>query len=705
MGDGGHVQVSTPSAHNRPPLIWQPHHLWQLPEAKRLAHTVTITLPRLHDGRQRLGKATSSNGACLFETPLILSGYGATPHLAFLWDHIVAGRPLLPAAAMVDAAASAVTMLVLPDFGFTMLDLKIAAPLLLPGIGSRDRAKLNSSAMRGGLVLRCAVSLGSGLVQLSSASPSSSASGDSGAMRPVRSAVVHMTTSIALFPPAPYGLAASTSAALKDHPPAIKGESHRAILSLIRSFLSTRQGDTAGASGLATISRPVESELSSGAVPCGGFVFHPSSLDCCLQLGAATDSSARGVLTVSHPIARVPTSAGSVIVPSLLSKSLPASPSAHEGEEHWSSVSSPSFSAAREAPRAHPGDPVSDAPSSLILDYRLLNGHDLAAPEVCSITGLTASPIRLKPHGHHLSDQEAVKGHQGPSKWDRANHQQLPEADPVNDEGILYETQYLAAEPQGPQGGVDQRDALRDDLSFFPLPGRRCHSGTPAAAGYLSAFQGLFGASALQAGRNKRQPRPSSSVHVRSSAGRCITMTPCAVATWEGQENSITGGIVLGMAKAAALEASGGAGRDSASVISHTDPYLAAGADGFQRIQDSFSLPKASSEPNQEVTTRNPSSGYNIGVGGVEFCPVLLRLKDPMSTESRQVPGAQMGQSGFRLVPRPPGSLGSLVPEPVPPPKGNNFDGVSVRVRAVGLNFRDLLVVSQNLKSNKIYDE
>jgi hypothetical protein len=71
---------------------------------------------------------------------------------------------------------------------------------------------------------------------------------------------------------------------------------------------------------------------------------------------------------------------------------------------------------------------------------------------------------------------------------------------------------------------------------------------------------------------------------------------------------------------------------------------------------------------------------------GVTLGPVLQAL----SAGNLPKPTAA---ADFRLVPRPPGSLGSLVPEPVPLPKGSGQEGVSVRVRAVGLNFRDLLVV------------
>lgn len=78
------------------------------------------------------------------------------------------------------------------------------------------------------------------------------------------------------------------------------------------------------------------------------------------------------------------------------------------------------------------------------------------------------------------------------------------------------------------------------------------------------------------------------------------------------------------------------------------------------------------------------SDGYGTALrGGSNWAARLLP-----SGRSVGVVGASAG--GFHLVPQPRGSLGSLVPEALPSgplPAGT----VEVSVRAIGLNFRDLL--------------
>ena len=66
---------------------------------------------------------------------------------------------------------------------------------------------------------------------------------------------------------------------------------------------------------------------------------------------------------------------------------------------------------------------------------------------------------------------------------------------------------------------------------------------------------------------------------------------------------------------------------------------------------------------------------------GVQYTEVLLPN-----------PGTESSGTDFRLIPRPAGSISSLAPEPAPEAQPGQ---VSVKVQAVGLNFRDLLVVSE----------
>ena len=88
------------------------------------------------------------------------------------------------------------------------------------------------------------------------------------------------------------------------------------------------------------------------------------------------------------------------------------------------------------------------------------------------------------------------------------------------------------------------------------------------------------------------------------------------------------------------------------------------------------------------------------GEGGVVSLPRLLPCwSGTGSTLDGQLSssGAVGGGEWFQLRPRPRGSLGSLVPEPVGLEKAKALlapGDVLVAVRAIGLNFRDVLNVS-----------
>ena len=428
------------------------------------------------------------------------------------------------------------------------------------------------------------------------------------------------------------------------------------------------------------ICRPIDdlSAGSDGLAASGGFVFHPSRLDCCLQLGAAADLPSSGG---SPLVTRVPTAAGLVMVPSLTDRSLS---SATEGEDLWSTVSAPTLSASPEDERTGPIDPP---PISLILDYMLQSGQDLAAPKGCSVIGLTVSPLRLRPQRQTLRlDQRevAVQHHEAVR-----NHKDLVmdglEQPKTDDDGVLYETLYLADEPSS-SGLSDRLSGGTGDPRLVPSE-RRQSSVSSSASGYLSVFQAVSGAAVLQAGGEKAKQMSRSLVGIKHPASFRV---PCAAAPRERDGGSLSGAMLLGMTKTAALEAAG-AGRRPA-IISHVDP---------QAFRESCHEPAEGiafevSQPAIGPTSSAPAEARagQINLGGVGFLPTLLRVDGPPPDRESTDETTAERLSGFRLVPRPPGSLGSLVPEPVPLPKGSGQEGVSVRVRAVGLNFRDLLVVS-----------
>ena len=141
-----------------------------------------------------------------------------------------------------------------------------------------------------------------------------------------------------------------------------------------------------------------------------------------------------------------------------------------------------------------------------------------------------------------------------------------------------------------------------------------------------------------------------------------------------GAEEGVEVAMVRGMRNSSALE---GSPIGPAPVVC-SDPASAAhgwiGGEGSRVILRA--LPASSA-----------SAPTSAGTSGVSMSPLILRV-------ASNAPPSE----DFRLIPRPAGSLGSLVPEPVP---GAQPGQVSVKVQAVGLNFRDLLVVSKRGRSRR----
>ena len=123
---------------------WQRRRFWFAPPPHALAHSV----------------AAASPAAVRLQAAL------QVPAMAYLWDHKVQGQPLLPGAAMFEAAAAAGLLLLPPSeaaaaSGPVLADVSIPAPCVLPTHGSRPAA---------GPVLTTTVELATGRLALRSAS-------------------------------------------------------------------------------------------------------------------------------------------------------------------------------------------------------------------------------------------------------------------------------------------------------------------------------------------------------------------------------------------------------------------------------------------------------------------------------------------------------------------------------------------------------
>lgn len=148
QGTNAHAVLVTGSTlPGEPPLAgsqWQRRRFWFAPPPHALAHNVSA--------------ATSAT--------VRLQAALQAPAMAYLWDHKVQGQPLLPGAAMFEAAAAA-GLLLLPSIqaaaaaGPVLAGVSIPAPCVLPAHGSRPAE---------GPALAVAVELVTGRLTLRSAS-------------------------------------------------------------------------------------------------------------------------------------------------------------------------------------------------------------------------------------------------------------------------------------------------------------------------------------------------------------------------------------------------------------------------------------------------------------------------------------------------------------------------------------------------------
>ena len=367
-----------------------------------------------------------------------LSAALGTPGLSFLLDHGVGGRPIVPAAAYLEAALAAGHVLAagrqLPDLA--LADVVISAPLALSGVGGAVTT-----------VLAVEVALDSGGLTISSSSthrPASQQRHISGCLSRVSSLPAPAPASeevsdqegvdswyeraaaSALHPLAGAGVYADFAAAGLQYGPAFR------LLSGIR----------AGAGQAAA--RLLQPQPQHGA-----WLAHPAALDCCFQLGAAVQDAALAPRDMY-----VPAAVAAFHVPQQLrlgvgTKQLLAAAATPQG-------------------RAPP------APGALLRDMQLSQG----GVQLCAVHGLESR--RVSPQQLLAAGQQALPADRAPSA--------LPQAD------TEYEVAWLASDAlqQVPAGAQADPGSQRGQVALLL---RR--EGAPAAAAALSAVQAA--ASGLQA--------------------------------------------------------------------------------------------------------------------------------------------------------------------------------------------------------------
>jgi NADPH:quinone reductase-like Zn-dependent oxidoreductase/3-oxoacyl-(acyl-carrier-protein) synthase len=220
-----------------PPCTWQQQYLWVLPRAYGLLTSVTG------------GAAT---GAVTFVTPL------DTPRLSFLWDHVVSGRSIFPAAGFLEAAAAAAKVL---------LPSKAQQPVVLGAIALPMALILPQRAA--GLQLAVQVWTASGQVQVHSSVE---------AMAVINT---HLTTTFALHKQQ------------QQQPP--MQVAHQLVALLTRWVVVAEP-----AAGRAAAAGVLE---ASSATHVQDHVLHPALLDSALQLGLASTAIASNSTEVKVPAA------------------------------------------------------------------------------------------------------------------------------------------------------------------------------------------------------------------------------------------------------------------------------------------------------------------------------------------------------------------------------------------------------------------
>lgn len=220
--------------------------------------------------------------------------------LAFLWDHRVQNRMLLPGTAMFEFAAAAAAALAgdgaLPGLMTqTLAALSIISPKVLPGLaaGSSPGSSAGSSSAKGGLpqqvsaaadTLLCEVDTAAGQLKvLSEPAAGSSAS-----------APAHLKSDIVLT---------STAAASAAEKSASAGGQRRRQRLVVEALQLKRQGipaaGSSSSSGGHTVAQPRLQEAAAAA-HAESFIMHPAVADAVLHLGAVH------VAVGSSRVSRVP---------------------------------------------------------------------------------------------------------------------------------------------------------------------------------------------------------------------------------------------------------------------------------------------------------------------------------------------------------------------------------------------------------------
>jgi hypothetical protein len=246
-------------------LPWREARAWLLPPLSALA-------PRASP----LADASGGPASLLFEARLEACG----GRLAFLWDHIVCGQPMLPAAAMLEAASAAARTAAAPAApAAALVGVAIVAPLLLPP------AAKGGQGSRGGVLLVTRLDAATGSVRL----VSSNSADSSGSL-------LHLNGSVCQV--------AATQ---------MPASARVAALSWLARLLRAAAAPPVAATATGTPA-PAATGLLPIQANASAFAMYPATLDCAFQLGAAHAAASQPAGGKGHLL--VPAAVGAFALPS-----------------------------------------------------------------------------------------------------------------------------------------------------------------------------------------------------------------------------------------------------------------------------------------------------------------------------------------------------------------------------------------------------
>ena len=670
------------------PLVWSRQDMRRavIPVGHPLCQLASTAAPSAFTGGAPVPPPSLPHRVLEFRVPL------SSPRLAWLRDHVVGGQPIVPGAAYLEMALAAVhSALASRDAGggvVALADVVFAAPCAIPEAGGTE------------LALSAELDPESGTVRIVSClEPGARIEAGSPPQRPR----THLTAHVLSIP------AVTTIPSSGGHPMGAAGVGERnsivgggagPVRTVSADACRARATEPLDASRLyADLAEaglqygpafqllrgtqrcpppgpplPAKTALSlSDASSCialpGGadsddepsyLVGHPAALDCMLQLGATVPEPGSDNTSKGPP--RVPAS-----VRLFVAGGSGGAHHTHHQTEYSSGCGPLRCFASRASLGGGSGDGGSEGirppSSSTFRDHAMVDGSGRL---LCILHGLEAKPAGGS------GDRAQQQHGDGPQ---RAGHSVAAGDDKAGPD-MLYQVEWVAAEPEAILPLIRSAAASSPEL-LIGLGDEVPASASGAAAAVMAALQGV----ALLSNSSDSPLSIGLSLPAGGSAAAC---PPAAGGAAAPSASAATQGI----ARAYNAEQSQAGGCS----VNNVDAFsAAAGCTGLGGLAVAMTL---------GVAAPAGAAAAADGYGGRLSAGVLMspRLLPSAAVEAAVAPGP------YRLVPRPRGALTNLRREAVDvaalssrtgATSGGLAEGaVLLAVRAVGINFRDVLNVS-----------